>query len=121
MLKTLFKKNIKYIYMILLPIYIALTVILVVLNLFSVIDYSWIVGFIAAAAFGFASFLLLYVSSKKLAQNQNPHLYVFFSILRLGLYMVPLLISIYLPNYVSSFGVLIGFLISLIFPMILKN
>ncbi|WP_134297063.1 MG406 family protein [Spiroplasma gladiatoris] len=121
MFKDLLKKNKKRILIVLLPVYVVITIALVVLSIYRVISYSWINGFILTLIIGLITYCFLVYSTKKLLETQNPFLFSFFSILRIGLYMVPFIISVYLTEYISYFGVIIGFLISLLFPMILKN
>ncbi|QGS51499.1 MG406 family protein [Spiroplasma tabanidicola] len=121
MFKDFFKDNKKNIYKYLLPVYIVSTVTLVVLLICGVIAYSWLTGFVLTLIFGLVAYIFLVYSAKKLIDHQNPYLFVFFSVLRIGLYMVPFIISIYLSEYINSFGVIIGFLISLLFPVILRN
>ncbi|WP_407696083.1 MG406 family protein [Spiroplasma culicicola] len=106
---------------ILVPIYMSITITFFVLAIVGIIDYSWLFGYFLSTAFGFTSFICLKISVEKLKDNQNYFLFLFFSILRFGIYLVPFLISVYLPDAFNLFGVLIGFLYSLVLLVVFKN
>ncbi|WP_425057176.1 MG406 family protein [Spiroplasma chinense] len=105
----------------LLPIVAGIVSILAVLCIFEIVGYSWITGFIIAITFGFISFICLRFAIDKIVDDQNVFTFIFLAILRIGMYMVPFLISIYLSNHINPIGVVIGFLIIVIFPVIIKE
>lgn len=107
MLKNFFIKWKKLI-LTLLPVYSIILTILITLGVFNKISYSWSAGFLLSVFAGTMAFICIKVSIKTLLNEQNPYLYVFFSILRLGIYVVPFLISFYLPMYINIFSVMIG-------------
>ncbi|WP_041618747.1 MG406 family protein [Spiroplasma taiwanense] len=113
-----FKNKNYYIYLLL---FLLVLLILSVLNSLKYINFSWTLGYLLGFFFTTLSIFCISFASKELTRNQNPFNYLFFSILRLGIYFVPFLISFYLPNFFSIFGILIGFLNLFFLPFLVKK
>ncbi|ATX70396.1 MG406 family protein [Spiroplasma clarkii] len=86
-----------------------------------IITVSWIYGLLLAVILGIVSFIFLRFSISRLVSEENPFEFIFFSILRTGIYAVPFLISVYLSEAINIFGVLIGTLsVALFNQMLIK-
>lgn len=96
---------------------ILLTMILFLVS-FKVVEWSWIVGFILGTATSISAIFLINFSVKSLVAFENPYFYYFLYVIRIGIYAVPFLISIYLSAYSSIFGVAIGFINLIAIPFI---
>ncbi|AUM62301.1 MG406 family protein [Spiroplasma monobiae] len=96
-------------------------VLLTILTLLKVIDYTFITGYLLGTCFVYLSFIFMNLSIKNLTINLNPFNFIFFSILRIGFYIVPFLISIYLPIAFNVYGLLIAFVINWIPSIFLKS
>lgn len=83
-------------------------ILLISLIITGVITNSWAYGFLLASTLGLLSFIVLRFSVGRLVKGENPFEFIFFSILRMGLYAFPLLISVSLANTINIYGVLIG-------------
>ncbi|WP_422397867.1 MG406 family protein [Spiroplasma endosymbiont of Atherix ibis] len=95
-------------------------VLISILVLFKVVSYTFITGYILGSVFLYISFTFMKISIKDLATNLNPYNFMFFLTLRIGFYIVPFLISFYLPNIFSIYALLMAFLINWI-PLIFIN
>ncbi|AUB31113.1 MG406 family protein [Spiroplasma floricola] len=95
-------------------------VLISILTLFKVVDYTFITGYILGSIFLYISFIFMKLSIKDLTANLNPYNFMFFSTLRVGFYIVPFLISFYLPIIFNIYGLLTAFLINWI-PLIFIN
>ncbi|QHX36300.1 MG406 family protein [Spiroplasma sp. BIUS-1] len=87
-------------------------VLLSILTLFKVVDYTFITGYVLGTGFLYMAILFIALSTKNLTLNLNPYNFVFFSTIRIGFYIVPFLISFYLPIAFSIYGVLIAFIVN---------
>ncbi|WP_422398129.1 MG406 family protein [Spiroplasma endosymbiont of Diplazon laetatorius] len=95
-------------------------ILLSILTLSKVVDYSFITGYVLGSCFLHISFIFMKLATKDLTNNLNPYNYVFLSTTRIGFYIVPFLISFYLHNIFSVYGVLIAFVINWTFLVFTK-
>ncbi|AGR41753.1 MG406 family protein [Spiroplasma diminutum] len=87
-------------------------IILSILAFIKIVNYTFITGYLLASCFLYFSFIFMKFAIRDLTNSLNPYNYVFFSILRAGFYIVPFLISFYLPDIFNVYGLLIGFVIN---------
>ncbi|AKU79290.1 hypothetical protein STURON_0044 [Spiroplasma turonicum] len=84
------------------------------------VNYPWLVGYFLGISCSWSGFFYNQFLVKKLLSTIDPFLYLMLFILKLGIYIVPFLISFYLQNIVSPIGILIGLYGVFLLPFI-KN
>lgn len=107
MIKSFFKIN-KINLLVHLFLCLFIILILLILTFSSIILSSWIYGYLLALMFGLISFILHRFSFYRFLKEENPFEFVFYSILKTGIYSIPFLISVYLLNVFNIFGITIG-------------
>ncbi|ASP27818.1 hypothetical protein SCORR_v1c00430 [Spiroplasma corruscae] len=90
------------------------------LILYKELDYPWLVGYFLGIACFWSGFFYNQFISKKLIKSLDPFLYAMLFISKLGIYIVPFLISFYLQDFISPIGIIIGFN-GLIFMPFIQN
>jgi|GEM_PF-4989319 len=107
MMKSFFKIN-KINLLVHLFLCLFIILVLLILTFSSIILFSWVYGYLLALIFGLISFVLHRFSFYTFLKEENPFEFVFYSILKTGIYSIPFLISIYLLNVFNIFGIIIG-------------
>lgn len=95
------------------------SLVLIILVATSVIDWTWITGYLIAAVCSTIALFLVYYSYKVLVKTENYYTYLLLFIARLGLYFIPFIFVVFIPGDVFSvFGVLVGFSPIILLPLL---
>ncbi|ALD65960.1 MG406 family protein [Spiroplasma cantharicola] len=89
-----------------------ITCLLTILVLLKLVNYSLVTGYLLGSCFLYISLFFMKLAIKNLIDTLNPYNYMFIITLRIGFYIVPFLISFYLPNLFSIYGLVIAFVIN---------
>lgn len=82
---------------------------LITLVIVNIISWNWFTGSIIGLIVLIIGIYFFRFSVKQLVSTENPYFYYFLYVIRIGIYAVPFLISIFANEYFSIFGVLISF------------
>ncbi|WP_425288802.1 MG406 family protein [Spiroplasma endosymbiont of Cantharis lateralis] len=89
-----------------------ITCLLTILFILKLVNFSLVTGYILGSCFLFFSLFFMKLGIKNLIDNLNPYSYMFITTLRIGFYIVPFLISFYLPNIFNIYGLVIAFIVN---------
>ncbi|ATG97655.1 MG406 family protein [Mesoplasma lactucae] len=94
-------------------------VLLAILVACKVISWEWITGYAIAAICTTIALFGVMFSYKALVKTENYYYFIFLFILRIGLYFIPFIFSVFIPNDIFNiYGVLIGFSPIILIPLI---